>query len=265
MDPEETVINHIDLNNHFPPGEKTVARLIPLLLCGLFFCALSLHAQQSAPVLQENFAALVGNSYGQDQELVNGMQYYNKHSRSLGNPYLLGDFVQLGSVTIRSVIYKDVWLRYNIHAQHVEVAYQTMNGADNQVILVGDRVDRFNMGNQEFRRISLLGKAEQYYQVLGSDRLFCYISWEKKLVPVSGNSLFIEEFTAAKRSYLLELDGVISPFQNKKGFVKLFPENRQKEVKRLIRTNHVQLRSASPEQIDQLLLSVVNLLKVEVR
>ena len=264
MDPDAVVIKHLDLHTHFPPGEKAIARLIPLLLCGLLFCASSLRAQLSVPVLQENFAALVEKSYGQDQELVNGMQYYNKHSRSLGNPYLLGGQVLQGSVTIRGVIYNNVWLRYDIHAQHVEVAYQTMNGADNQVILVGDRVNRFSIRNQEFRRMCLLGEAEQFYQVLGSDKIFCYISWEKKLVPVSGNSLFIEEFTAAKRSYLLELDGVIIPFQNKKGFVKLFPEDRQKEVKRLIRTNHVQLRSASPEQIDQL-LSVVNLLMEEVR
>lgn len=265
MDPEAVVINHIDLHTHFPLGEKAIARLIPLLLCGLLFCALSLHAQKAVNSSGEDFAAMVENSYGQDQELVNGMQYYNKHSRSLGHPYLLGDNVQQGLLSIRGVIYDKVWLRYDVHAQHVEVAYQTINGADNQVILVGDRVDRFSIGNHEFRRMSLLGEAEQFYQVLGTEGLFCYISWEKKLVPVSGNSLFIEEFTAAKRSYLLELDGVITPFQNKKGFVNLFPEDRQKEVKRLIRTNHVQLRSATPEEIDLLLQSVLNLFKEEDR
>jgi hypothetical protein len=126
-------------------------------------------------------------------------------------------------------------------------------------------VDGFSIWNQEFRRMSLLGEAEQFYQVIGSDGLFCYISWEKKLVPVSGNSRFIEEFSATKRSYLLELNGTITPFQNNKGFVKSFPEDRQKEVKRLIRTSHVQLRSASPEQIGLLLQGVLDLLNQEVR
>ena len=66
---------------------------------------------------------------GQDQELVNGMQYYNKHPRSLGHPYLLEGLVHQGSVTIRGKLYSDIWLKYDIHAQQVEVEYRTMNGA----------------------------------------------------------------------------------------------------------------------------------------
>ena len=199
-------------------------------------------------------------AYGQDQELVNGMQYYDHHPRSSGNPYLLEGFVHQGSVSIRGVVYNNIWLKYDIYVQQVEVEYRTLSGADNQVILVGDRVDQFRIGEYFFRNLSFNGAQKEFYQVIGSGRLVCYISWEKKLIPVSGNSRFIENFTTPKRKYLLELDGEVSEFQSKKDFVKLFPLARKKEMKRLVRLNNMQFRNATPEQLDLFLIAVSNLL-----
>ena len=56
----------------------------------LFFCIIQvpLKAQQDTDSPQR-FGELVYWAYGQDQELVNGLQYYNRHPRSLGHPYLL--------------------------------------------------------------------------------------------------------------------------------------------------------------------------------
>jgi hypothetical protein len=163
---------------------------------------------------QPGYPELIDRAYGQDQELVNGMQYYNHHPRSMGNPYLLEGFVHQGSVTIRGVVYNNVWLRYDIHSQQVEVEYRTLNGADNQVVLVGDRVDQFWIGEHFFRNLSFNSEPEQFYQVIGSGRMVFYIRWEKKLVPVSGDSRFIEEFTSPKRKFLLEMDGgIASPAQ----------------------------------------------------
>jgi hypothetical protein len=49
--------------------------------------------QQSSALVSPAYYELVDRAYGQDQELVNGMQYYNHHPRSQGNPYLLEGFV----------------------------------------------------------------------------------------------------------------------------------------------------------------------------
>ncbi|MCD4710374.1 MAG: hypothetical protein K8R52_05965 [Bacteroidales bacterium] len=208
----------------------------------------------------QGYSALVEWAYGQDQELVNGMQYYNRHSRSMGHPYLMEGWAHQGSVTIRGKLYSDIWLKYDIHAQQVEVEYRTINGANNQVILVGDRVDDFTIGEYYFRKMKLGEEQEKFYQVLGEGRMVWYIWWEKKLVPVSGDSRFIEEFTNAKRSYLLELDGSVNAFYNKKSFAKLFPKTIQKDMKRLMKMNHLQVRSASPEQLELFILAATHLL-----
>jgi len=226
------------------------------------FCLIfvPLQGQQLAGDSSMDFEDLVLWAFGQDQELVNGMQYYNKHPRSMGHPYLLQGWSHQGSVTIRGRQYNQVWLKYNIHAQQVEVEYRTINGADNLVILVDDRLDEFTIEKNNFKRLKLDEQAEeQFYQVIGEGTLVLYIHWEKILVPVSGDSRFIEEYTSPKRDYLLELDGKVYPFHNKSSFVKLFPKAIQKDLKRIMRSNYTQIRNASMEQLELFLLAADNL------
>jgi hypothetical protein len=230
------------------------------VLVFFFTIQIPLACQEPADRPSRSYAELVEWAYGQDQELVNGLQYYNRHPRSLGHPYLMEGLVHQGSVNLRGKLYTGLWLKYDIHDQHVEVEYQTVGGADNQVILVNDRVNSFTIGNQYFERMKLEDGPARFYQVLVGAAMTWYIHWEKKLVPMSGDSRFIEEYTSPKRSYLLELDGSIYPFSNKKSFVRLFPKSIQKDMKKLIRNNHIPIRSASTEQLELFIIAASRLL-----
>jgi hypothetical protein len=231
-------------------------------ICFVSMIQLPLLGQQGGSFSAPGYLEAVESAFGQDQELVNGMQYYNKHPRSLGHPYLLEGWVHEGSVTLRGQSYAPIWLKFDIEAQQVEVEYRTMSGADNQVILVGDRVDEFTIGEYYFKRVKWEEGPSpyQFYQVIQGGRINCYIHWTKKLVPISGDSRFIEEYSAPKRDYLLELDGTVAPFQNKKSFVKLFPKTLQKDIKRLIKQNHLMIRSASPAELQLFIIAAVRLL-----
>lgn len=238
---------------------KTLTTLFGVALVSFLFLV-PVGGQQVSADSPSRYPELVDRAYGQDQELVNGMQYYNKHPRSLGNPYLLEGFVHQGSVSIRGVIYNNIWLKYDIFAQQVEVEYRTLNGADNQVILVGGRLDEFRIGEHYFKNLSFNDEQESFYQVIGSGPMICYISWHKNLIPRVSDSRFTEEYTPPKRKYLLELDGEINEFQSKKDFVKLFPADRKKEMKKLVRQNHMQFRIASPAQLNLFIIAASNLL-----
>jgi hypothetical protein len=240
-----------------------VPKAIPAFICFALTFQLTLLGQKSSTDTPQGYLELVERAFGQDQELVNGLQYYNRHPRSLGHPYLLEGLVHEGSVTLRGQVYNHIWLKFDIHAQQVEVEYQTMNGADNQVILVGDRVDEFSIGNYYFKRLKLEEDPSpyQFYQVIGGGRMIWYIRWEKKLVPISGDSRFIEEYTAPKRDYLLDLDGTVSAFQNKKSFVKLFPKAVQKDLKRLMKKNHLMIKTAKTEELELFLIAASRLLE----
>jgi len=228
----------------------------------LFFCLiqLPLEAQERTAEPSHKYAELVEWAYGQDQELVNGLQYYNRHPGSMGNPYLLEGLVHQGNVSLRGKLYDGLWLKYDIYNQQVEVDYRTMIGAENQVILVSDRVDNFSIGNYFFDKLKLEGEQEQFYQVLGEGRMVWYIRWEKKLEAVSGNSRYYEEYSSPRRSYLLELDASIHPFNNKKSFVQLFPKAIQKDMKKLMKSNQLRIRTASTEQLELFILAASNLL-----
>jgi hypothetical protein len=236
-----------------------------LAMATLLFCLVQfpLHGQEPSADSPPGYGELVDWAYGQDQELVNGLQYYNRHPRSLGHPYLLEGWVHEGSVRIRGKFYNNIWLKYDIYVQQLEVEYQTINGADNQVVLVSDRVNDFYIGSYYFKKLKLVEELEdeQFYQIIGGGRLVWYIRWEKKLVPISGNPRFIEEFTSPKRHYLLELDGSVHPFSNKKSFIDLFPESLQKDIKKLIKSNQLQIRSASTEQLELFIMAASNILE----
>ena len=239
-----------------------VRKAISLAMLFLTVMVLPLLGQGSTSAPVSGYIELVNRAFGQDQELVNGKQYYNRHSRSMGHPYLLEGWAHQGSVTLRGKTYHNIWLKYDIESQQVEVEYRTMNGGDNQVILVNDRVDEFYIGEYHFRRLKLEPELSQiqFYQVLGGGPLVWYIRWEKKLVPVSGDSRFIEEFTEPKRHYLVELEGNLYAFSGDKTFIKIFPKGIQKDMKRLIRSNHLQIRSDSVEQLELFIQAAIKLM-----
>ena len=251
------------INDHIHQMRFDVPRALATAI--LLFCLVQfpLHGQEPSADSPPGYGELVNWAYGQDQELVNGLQYYNRHPRSLGHPYLLEGWVHQGSVRIRGKFYNNIWLKYDIYAQQLEVEYQTINGADNQVILVSDRVNDFYIGSYYFKKLKLEEELEDehFYQIIGGGRLVWYIRWEKKLVPISGNPRFIEEFTSPKRHYLLELDGSVHPFSNKKSFINLFPESLQKDIKKLIKSNQLQIRSASTEQLELFIMAANNILE----
>ena len=87
-----------------------------------------------------------------------------------------------------------------------------------------------------------------------------YIRWEKKLEAVSGDIRYYREYSSPRRSYLLELDASIHPFNNKKSFVQLFPEAIQKDMKKLIKSNNIKIRTASTEQLELFIPAASNLL-----
>lgn len=229
-----------------------------VLLC--FLIPFSLRGQEPAAGPSSAYAELAEWAYGQDQVLVNGLQYYNRNPSSLGHPYLMDGLVHQGSVSLRGKLYGGLWIKYDIHDQHLEVEYQTVNGAYNQVILVNDRINYFTLNRHYFERLNLEEDGATFYQVLGQGRIVLYIHWTKKLVPKSGDSRFVEEFTSPKRKYLLKLDGNMNAFSSKKSFIQLFPKSMQKDLKKLIKSSRIQIRSASPEQLELFIIAAGNLL-----
>jgi len=196
-----------------------------------------------------NYSELVGKAYGLDQELVNGVQYYNRYRASLGHPYFLGDMFQMGSATIRGRNYSDVKLKYDLFSQHLEVEYQDFSGGEKQIILVTDWVQAFLIGQHQFQKLNLEEDQNKYYQVIKMDCFTCYVHWSKERIPLKGSTTHSGEFAEAKRTLFLEMDRNIKGFKKRKQFVSLFPVERQKQIKRYMKKIGFQIRNATPDEM----------------
>jgi hypothetical protein len=213
---------------------------------------------QSDPV---SYVHLVNKGYGLDQDLINGLQYYNKHALSKGHPYFQMDQFRKGSISIKGKTYDNVSLKYDIHLQNVELKYETLSGGSNHVITIFDQVDAFILGEHRFQKLQIEEGSENYYQVISSPCFTVYVFWEKELLPLNGSTTHVEQFAEAKHTFWLDLDGAITFFNSRKDFSECFPEADQKEIKRLLSRNQFRFRTAQVDEIIRNVDSVCNLLQ----
>ena len=204
---------------------------------------------------QNSFATLVRKAYGQDQELVNGVQYYNRYVQVQGNPYFLDDNFVNGSVILKGHEFFDVRIRYDLYSQQLELEYESFSGASNSLVTVYDQVDGFMNGDYWFKKLNLDGE-QQFYQVIRTEQFSCYVHWKK----ATYSTIDAELYTEAVSRYLIQLKGELQGFRNKKTFVGCFNKSRQKEIKRLLRQKRIKFRGAAPDEIVRTMHAVSDLL-----
>lgn len=218
---------------------------------------------QSSATDPTDFVNTVRKEYGLDHELINGLQYFNRHSRSQGHPYFLNEVYRIGSLTLDQRSYHDLFLRFDIHSQHVELRYSNFSGGGNEIVTVVDKVDAFTLGTYQFRKMAMEPGEKKFYQVLSTGCFSCYIHWEKGLQPLNESFSYINQFTDVKRSLWLELNGKFYAFSSRKEFSGLFPETKEKEIKRLLAKNKFKFRTAAVDEIIRNMEAVCGLLEEE--
>ncbi|KPK87804.1 MAG: hypothetical protein AMS27_01360 [Bacteroides sp. SM23_62_1] len=212
---------------------------------------------------QGSFHDLVMNAFGLDQDLVNGVQYYYRYFQTEGHPYFLEDRFNTGSVTINGRVFQNVKLKYDLYSQHVEIEYEFLSGGSNLILAVPEHMSAFTIGKYNFRKLKLTEVPERFYQVIHNARFTCFIYWEKKLVPYNNNTVYLYHFTNPENLYYLELDGEIKAFNNRRTFVKLFPEGIQKRLMKHLRQLDVSFRSTNPDEIIRTINSIATLYNTE--
>jgi hypothetical protein len=236
-------------------------KVAPAIILCFFIYLFPVFGQQNGPLADPgSYSQLVKKGYGLDQDLVNGLQYYNRHLYSTGHPYFQNDQIKKGSITIKGKIFYNVKLKFDIYSQNVELEYENISGGRNQVITIFDQVDAFTLGDFQFQKLIIEEGDEKYYQVISTACFTVYVFWEKGLLPLNGSTTHVEKFTDAKHSYLLDLAGELTPFNSRKDFSECFPEEDQKEIKRLLSRNQFKFRTAQVDQIVRNVEWVCNLL-----
>ncbi len=233
----------------------------------LIFClaAFSSRVRSQTPVAEsialDSLSRYVGMKYGLDQSLINGYQYYQRYVMFKGDPYFQGNSFRNGSVSMRGEEYGDLHLKYDIYSQHLELEYTDFQNRYNQLIIDSIHIDSFRMGGYPFRKMAMPDEMPQFYQVVESGPVTGYIHWSKIATTVSGDLQYSHQFSDPVTTCFLGYGGEIHAFSNSKSFTALFPESLQPDLRKYIRKNRISFRTADPENIEQLLQYVAQLLE----
>lgn len=192
-------------------------------------------------------------SYGPDLELINGIQYTNLFANMDEHPFLGEDKLHDGHVVINSYRYSGLKIKYDIYKQRVILNNRYFSGGTEEIVLPFELIDEFEFNGKLFRKYDFPESGTKYLQVIESGSLSSLYSWSKKFVysPSSNRSVF--NFTPQRKKAYLLINGKLFLYGTKKGFLKLFPENHQKDIKRFIRTNNIWLRKVPDYVMQQLI------------
>lgn len=189
--------------------------------------------------------------HGYDQNLINGILYYDKYKHVLNHPFYSGEKLLPGSIVLSGISYEDVQINYDIYSQYLILEYPAVSGSFYNIILSPEHTDAFHLDGDYFEKLILDDRGPLFYQLIRVNGLICYVHWEKNKVFRSYQ--YTDYFTEPEQSCYLDYYGKLSPFSNRKNFVSLLSGVPKKEIKRYIRKNEIQLSDATPEQLEDLL------------
>lgn len=236
-------------------------KLLPIVVLTGVKGVTGLQAQEAAnrPSSDPDLMEYVSRMHGPDQELINGIQFYNSHFRVTGHPYLMGAQSFPGSVYLSGKKYGGLQLHYDIYDQHLVLDYRTTVGGMNKIILSPMRIEDFTINGFDFRKLNLDEKGLRYYQVIQAGELTCYVHWRKGLIPNNMNLQSLGSFTFPYRTFYLEQGDRIQSFASRKSFAALFPPKVRGDIKRYMRNNEIRFRRAEPGELTTLIRHVSSL------
>ena len=232
-----------------------ILQVVTFLIISSLSPAIS-QSQRSEGIHQADLTTYILEKHGLDHELINGIQYYNQYHRVLNHPFYSVEESRPGTAYLSGKKFNDVRVNYNIYSQHLVLEYQGKLGGIYQIILSPAHTNAFELDGNYFEKISLNGRTPLFYQVITTEALSCYIHWKKQLQATSNDLLNTGFFTDPKRTYYLDFNDEIYSFKNRKTFGLPFSGNSKKEIKKFMRSNKINFRNATPEQIEDLLMYV---------
>lgn len=184
--------------------------------------------------------------YGFDPFLYNGRTYYfYAPPGTAGTQYLLEEFDQHGTLTVRGVTYSNLSLNYDIYNQQLIMKYVNKLGASSLVAVSDAWLDSFTLGNADFEIISGTNNEKRIYQVMGNGN--------KKVLYYQNREMLIDNTKSYKKYYFSAVrikkyvftDGNLTSFSTNRNFVKAFKPVIQDSIMKYIRNNRIDVKKAN--------------------
>jgi hypothetical protein len=224
---------------------------IKLLLCiGLFNLTVLWPAASFAQASSEGQDQV----YGLDPLLYNGRIYYFfPQPGTVGTQYLNRDFDRQCEITLRGVTYRNLEANFDILNQELILKYKNALGATNLIALSRAWLEAFELGGCHFETLTLKDTTKRIYQVLGSgtEKILYYRS--KELLVDNFKTTGNRYFSDARKEMSVSTGNGIQGFRNNRGFVRAFDALRQDRIKKYLRKQKINVKTADDKVMTELI------------
>ncbi len=214
-------------------------RIISICIVFFYFAPLNTYAQN----VNEQYEYL-DSKYGKNQLLYQGELYVANKRCDFGNPFLFTTTAQVGKISYDNNIYTNLLLKYNASSQRLVLVFIDNFGAERYIMLNGEKVDWFYLGDNYFvkNRYDVI-KEKFYEEIDGINNIKCLLSYKKKygFENRTGNAGFGYSDLTIKKYLLIDKTPIL--FKNKKDFLKLLPLNFQPLAQKYIKNNRVRFKN----------------------
>lgn len=228
---------------------------IRYLLIVLISTAFLLASAQETNEEYSKYISKIDSIYGIDDILVNGSLYFPKHPLAQGNPYLISDEWNKGSIYIKGKTYDDIELKYDLALDKLILRTKLINDKIPKVLLNNELVDSFKIGNQFFINTKWIDQnlqIEGFAELIYNNDIVFFIKFRKEYIAQFSENNQYGKYSQIQFGRYLWKDGVVTKVSTRKSLLRYFEENK-KEIKKYLRKHHIKYKKANSKQLFDLI------------
>ena len=224
----------------------------------LFFVSLFLITEsiagQSLPV--DSLRMDYNQMYGLDMLLYNGKKYFSEINPVQGHPFWGSTNDFKGDIYLNGKVFRNCRLKYNLVTQQFILSYTDSKTKEEHhpIILVGAFIDSIRTDHILFVRNQYPEIPQAYVQEIYSRKVSCFLSLYKEVFEKIKDYDIRKAISEEKKEYFIKVPSGVYPFQNTRTFLKIFPKQQQKSIKKYISSNKLSLKNIDDWNLKKLVI-----------
>lgn len=188
-----------------------------------------------------------------DHELINGRLLMPSRLKTYGHPYLGEDMFLIGNLTINNSKFADIPMKYDILDQKVVIEFSYEGMVKRPLILNNEFIQSFTLNGKQFIKKELPGMEERYLQEIAGDSIYCYYYFYKREEEKSEGPVLVRQIHPTKLSRYLKISNEYFSFRSRRTFFRIFNKNDKLLIKKYMKSNKINMKSISDEEMRALL------------
>ena len=209
----------------------------------------------SEPVPYESLLQFTDNVLGSDDELYNGVIYYQSNLGSNGHPYYKNDNWQPSSVTINGKLHRGQFAKYNIVTDDLIVILTQKGGSTYPTIISSSFVDQFNLGEHHFvnkKTLNIPDEKMAFLEIIYEGSFSFFASYQKEFLKIYNSKNPHGKYSQTKTNYYIR-DAKGVQHMTSVNLLRKYLEIDKKAMKSFLKKNNIKYKYASPGELNQFL------------